>query len=351
MQEPVTDHFAYGGQAVIEGVMMRGRCELAVAVRAPSGEILVWSDELHASRLARRVRKWPFVRGAILLWDTLALGMRALVFSANVGMTDEEAEGRKGAETDGRKRGAEQAGGAITGAALWGTVAFSIVCSIGLFFVLPLVAVAFLDRFIASALVSNVVEGIIRLGILVGYVWGIGFLPDIRRVYAYHGAEHKTIHAWEAGDDLDVANVRRHPLEHPRCGTGFLLVVMLLSVAVFLTLGRPDLPLRIASRIVFVPIIAGVAYEFLKYSARHGDSPLWRTLMWPSLKLQLLTTRQPDDGMLEVALAAFRRILVADGRLDPADPRLADAVQVDAQGRPLDLVPLPEPILVPTAAD
>jgi uncharacterized protein YqhQ len=343
MQEPVTDHFAYGGQAVLEGVMMRGRREMAVAVRAPTGEIVVWSEPVRGSRLARRVRKWPFVRGAVLLWDTLALGMRALVFSANVGMIEERAE-----LTEEQR---EKSGGMLAGAALWGTVAFSIALSIGLFFVLPLVVVAFLDRYIESAFVSNAVEGLIRLGLLIGYIYGIGFVPDIKRVYSYHGAEHKTIHAWETGDELDVAHVRRHPLEHPRCGTGFLLVVMLLSVAVFMTLGRPDLLLRIASRILLVPVIAGVAYEFLKFGARHARSPVWRTLMWPSLKLQRLTTREPDDSMIEVALAGFFRILVSDGRLDPHDPRLAAAVAVDAEGRPLQPAPVPELIPVPSAAD
>jgi uncharacterized protein YqhQ len=349
MQEPITDHFAYGGQAVLEGVMMRGRRELAVAVRAPSGEIVVWSDEVQSSRLARKVRKWPFVRGAVLLWDTLALGMRALVFSANVGIAVEGDETDEGDEAKSAKKAGNE-GGALVGVALWGTVALSIAFSIGLFFVLPLVVVAFLDRYIESALVSNIVEGLIRLGLLVGYVYGIGFVPDIKRVYGYHGAEHKTIHAWEAGDELDPARVRNYPLEHPRCGTGFLLVVMLLSVAVFLTLGRPDLPLRIASRIVLVPVIAGVAYEFLKFSARHARSPLWKALMWPSLKLQRLTTREPDDSMIEVAVAAFLRILVADDRLSPDDPRLARTRSVDAAGKPLEREG-PALVPVPTAAD
>jgi uncharacterized protein YqhQ len=268
--------------------------------------------------------------------------MRALVFSANVGING---EGAQGAQDEG-----DEKGGTLVGAALWGTVALSIAFSIGLFFVLPLLVVAFLDRFIETALVSNVVEGLIRLGLLVGYIYGIGFVPDIRRVYSYHGAEHKTIHAWEAGDELEPSRVRNYPLEHPRCGTGFLLVVMLLSVAVFLTLGRPELLLRIASRILLVPVIAGVAYEFLKFSARHAQNPLWKGLMWPSLKLQRLTTRQPDDSMLEVAIAAFLRILVADDRLAANDPRLANARRVDAGGTSLEPGE-PPTVAVPSAAD
>lgn len=340
MQEPITDHLGYGGQAVMEGVMMRGRREMAVAVRAPSGEIVVWSDAVRSSRLARKVRGRPFVRGAVLLWDTMALGVRALVFSALVGATGTDERARERADERG-----------VTGPVLWLAVAVSIAFAIGLFFVLPLLAVAWLDRFIASALVSNIVEGLIRLGLLVGYMHAIGFLPDIRRVYGYHGAEHKAIHAWEAGDPLDVATVRRHPLEHPRCGTGFMLVVMLLSLVVFVALGRPDLPLRIASRIVLVPVVAGFAYEFLKYGARHAEHRLLRLVLAPGMKLQLLTTRQPDDSMLEVAIAALARVLAADGRIAPDDPRLALARPVDGAARPLEPVGVPAPALQPLAAD
>jgi uncharacterized protein YqhQ len=340
MKQRTSDQVAYGGQAVIEGVMMRGRQEMAVAVRAPSGEILVWSEPLKSSRLARRVRPWPFVRGAILLGDTLALGMRALMFSAALAMPNQP---DAGADGDDSPRG-------LNAKPIWFAVATAVLFAIGLFFVLPLLATALLDRYIDSAFVSNLVEGGIRLAILLGYVLAIGRLPEIRRVFAYHGAEHKAIHAWEAGDDLSVEQVRRHPLEHPRCGTGFLLVVMLLSVVVFILIGRPDLPVRIASRIVLIPLIAGVAYEFLKFGGRHATRWLTRVLLTPGMRLQRATTRQPDDAILEVAIAALLRVLVADGHVAESDPRLAAARRVDADGRPLEeIVQIGEPVAM--AAD
>jgi|SRR5579884_3983134 len=343
MQEPVTDPFAYGGQAVMEGVMMRGRREMAVAVRAPSGEILVWSEPVKSSRLARKVRNWPFVRGAILLWDTMVLGMRALVFAATAATLPEP--GAAGAV-----KPDDAAAGPVSGPLLWLTVGVSILLAIGLFFVLPLVAVSALDHHIASSFVSNLVEGLIRLVLLVGYIGGVALLPDIRRVYAYHGAEHKTIHAWEAGDTLDAAHAKRYPLEHPRCGTGFLLVVVLLSIVVFVLLGRPPLLPRIASRIVLVPVIAGIAYEFLKFGAKHAQNKVLRLILQPSLKLQRLTTREPDAGMLDVAIAALLRVLVADGHIAADDPRLANARPVDANAQPLP-TPAAEGVPEPAVAD
>jgi uncharacterized protein YqhQ len=314
----------YGGQAVMEGVMMRGRQSMAVAVRAPSGDIAVYHETLKMSPLLRRARRLPLLRGVFLLWDTMLLGMRALVFSANVGLAEETDEGAEGA-------------GAISGAALWGTVALSILFSIGVFFVLPLAAVSFVDRYISSSLVSNLVEGAIRLGLLVGYMALLAQLKDVRRVFAYHGAEHKTINAYEAGDPLDVEHVRRHSLSHTRCGTGFLLVVVLLSVLVFALLGRPDLYLRIASRILLVPVIAGLAYEFLKFTAARDKNPIIRTLIAPSLALQRITTREPDDSMLEVALVAFKRVLVEDAVLPRAAVEYPGVVPVDQAGRSLRL--------------
>jgi uncharacterized protein YqhQ len=322
---------------VIEGVMMRGRREMAVAVRAPSGEIVVWSEPIKSSRLARRVRPLPFVRGAILLGDTLAMGLRALMFSAAL------------ATPPGDDENADSVS-AMRAKPLWLTIAMAVLFAIGLFFVLPLLATAMLDRFIDSPFVSNLVEGAIRLAILLGYVLAIGRLPEVRRVFAYHGAEHKAIHAWEAGDELTVEHVRRHPLEHPRCGTGFLLVVMLLSVVVFLAIGRPELPIRIASRIVLVPLIAGVAYEFLKFGGRHATRWLTRVLLTPGMRLQRATTRQPDDAILEVAIAALLRVLVADGHVAASDPRLTKARRVDANGRPIEeIIHIGEPVAL--AAD
>jgi uncharacterized protein YqhQ len=325
MNQRADEQTAYGGQAVIEGVMMRGRREMAVAVHAPSGEIVVWSEPLTSSRLARRVRPWPFVRGAILLGDTLALGLRALVFSAAFAERDAK---RANGETD-------QSASGKRGTPVWAAVGLAIVVSITLFFLIPLGVAALLDRIIASALLSNLIEGAIRLALLFSYVVAIGRLPEISRVFAYHGAEHKAIHAWEAGDELTVESVRRHPLAHPRCGTGFLLVVMIVSTVVFVLLGRPEMPLRIASRVVLLPAIAGVAYEFLKFGGRHARHRLARVLLTPGLRMQRLTTREPDDDMIAVAIAALLRVLAADGEVSEDDPRLATARWVDAAGNPI----------------
>lgn len=328
--------FYYGGQAVMEGVMMRGRKTLAIACRAPNGAIVVYEEELKPGPVLRRVRNWPFVRGAVVLWDTLLLGMRSLIFSANVSLLEESSE-----EDD-----EDEEPVALSGIFLWGTVAISMLFAIGLFFVAPLAITGFLDRYIASDLASNIVEGIIRLGVLVGYLSLIARMDDIRRVFAYHGAEHKTINAFEAGLPLDVKNVRTRALEHIRCGTGFLLLVVLISVLVFALLGRPPWVWRIASRIVLVPFIAAIGYEVIRFGAAHAENLVMRAILKPGLILQRLTTREPDDAMLEVSITAFNRVAVADGVLSPAEVQ-DGAIRVDQMGLPLE--PQPEPASV--AAD
>jgi uncharacterized protein YqhQ len=327
----MSENKVYGGQAVMEGVMMRGRRDMAIAVRAPTGEIALYHEPLKGGTLAQRARPLPLVRGVFMLWDTLVMGMRALVFSANVGLIEGKVEDNRNASDE-----------SLTGWALWGTVAVSIVFSIVLFFILPLVIIAFLDRWIASDLVSNIIEGAIRLGVLVGYMAAIGQMNDIRRVFSYHGAEHKTINAYEAGDPLDVEHVRRHSISHPRCGTGFLLVVVLLSIFVFALLGRPDMFWRVTSRIVLVPVIAALAYEFIKITALYYHNPIVKILVAPSMALQRLTTRNPDDSMLEVAIVSFKRVLVAEGRMPAHEVARDDIVEVDESGRPLSQ-PVPEP--------
>lgn len=302
--------YFYGGQAVMEGVMMRGRRSMAVACRAPDGEIVVWEDELRPGPFLQRVRPLPFIRGVFLLWDTLLLGTRSLMFSANVSLQEEDEDPEQtedAAEPD-----------ALTGPLLWGTVAVSLLFAVGLFFVVPVAFSAFLERYISSHFLVNLLEGVIRLGLLIGYLWLIARMEDIRRVFGYHGAEHKTIHAHEKGLALNVENVRPQPLEHVRCGTGFLLLVVLISVLIFVLLGRPPLLWLVASRIVLVPVIAAIAYEVIQLAGKHTDSIWVRAILWPGLMLQRLTTREPDDGMLEVAIAAFKRVAVRDGILDPA---------------------------------
>ena len=272
--------------------MMRGRKSMAVAVRDPSGKIV-----LHSEPLSGRIRsgfwpKVPFVRGLVMLWDTLVLGTRTLMYSANVSLAEEDVE--------------------LTTPVVAATLLFSLSVGIGLFFLLPLVLVGLVDRFIASDILSNLLEGVIRLSVLLSYLALIGLMPDIKRVFAYHGAEHKTIAAFEGGAPLDPEGVRKYSTAHTRCGTGFLLIVVVISILLFAFLGRPPMVLRIFSRILFVPVIASISYELIRFSADHSGNPLVRAFIMPSLTLQRLTTREPDDPMLEVAIAALEPVLAAD---------------------------------------
>jgi len=285
--------FDYGGQAVMEGVMMRGRNSMAVAVRHPSGRIVIHNEPLKSPLYTSRWWRLPFLRGLVVLWDTLVLGMRSLIYSANVALEEEEVEFR--------------------GPAVWGLVLVSLTFAIGIFFLVPLLLVGLIDRFITSALVSNLIEGVLRLGLFLGYIGLIGLLPDIRRFFAYHGAEHKTINAYEAGAPLNPASVTAYTTAHTRCGTGFLLFVLVLSIFVFALLGRPPFIWRILSRLLLIPLIVSVIYEFIKFAARHQDNPLLRALVSPGLALQSLTTREPDEEMLEVAIAALESLLAAKG--------------------------------------
>jgi uncharacterized protein YqhQ len=300
----------YGGQAVMEGVMMRGAKSMAVAVRAPNGQIVVHSEPLNQAIYGSWVAKVPFVRGTTLLWDTLVLGIRTLMLSAEVAVQDEVSSANSGSS-------AESAESAFSTPLAWGSLFLSLAIALGLFFVLPALLTRLVDRYIAGALLSNLVEGMIRLSFVLGYVWAVGYLPDIRRVFAYHGAEHKTVHAYEHGQPLTVESVRAHTTSHERCGTSFILVVAVISVLVFALFGRPPLPLRLASRILFIPVIVGIAYEYIKFGAKYGDRWWMRALLFPGLMMQRLTTREPEDDMIEVAIVALTRVLSEDGRPVP----------------------------------
>lgn len=285
--------FNYGGQAVIEGVMMRGRKHMAVAVRNPKGEIVLHSEPLNPRIYSSFINKVPFLRGFTLLWDALVLGMRTLMFSAEVAMGEEEAE--------------------FTGPMAWGTVAFSLLLAVAIFFVSPLLLISLIKQFVeVSILVQHLIEGVVRLALFLGYVWGIGFLAEIKRVFGYHGAEHKAINAYEQGVELTPEKVAQCSIVHPRCGTAFLLIVMVISIFVFALVGDPPLWLKIVSRIVLIPVVAGIAYEFLKFSAAHQENPLMKLLIAPGLALQGLTTREPDLSMLEVSIAALQKLLVEE---------------------------------------
>jgi uncharacterized protein YqhQ len=274
----------------MEGVMMRGQRYMAVAVRAPSSEIVLRSEELPKRLYQSAITRIPFLRGTLMLWDTLGLGMRALMFSADVAMGEEDVK--------------------LSKPVAWSTAAIGIILGIGLFFVLPVVVTTFLHNQVGNSLVANVAEGVLRIAMLVAYVWAIGLFPDIARVYMYHGAEHKAINAFEAGERLNVPDMLPYSIRHPRCGTNFLLIVGLLAIAVFAPLGRPDSWLvLIGSRIVLVPVIAGIAYEAIKWGAAHIEHPAVKGVMAPGLALQGLTTREPDSGQVEVAATALREVL------------------------------------------
>lgn len=281
--------------------MMRGSKSMAVAVRSPEGEIVLHTEPLNPGIYASKASKIPFVRALTSLWDVLVLGIRTLMYSAEVALGPEE-------DVD------------FSGPVAWGTVAVSFVVAIGLFFVGPLLLVGFVDRFIASDFLSNVLEGVIRLAMFVVYIWAIGRLPDIRRVFAYHGAEHKTINAYEAGADLTPEAVAQHSTAHYRCGTAFLLSVMVISILIFSLLGRPPMGIRILSRIVLIPVVAGVAYEYIRFTNRHRDHPIVRVVAAPNLALQSLTTREPDQDMLEVSIAALKCVLETESASAVPEP-------------------------------
>jgi uncharacterized protein YqhQ len=291
---------------------------MAVAVRHPSGEVVVHTEPL-VSRVHKSVwAKRPFIRGVLMLWDTLSLGMKALVFSANVALEEDDEKDPhpnplpEGEGTVAQRQAETAAKDAFQGGVMWGTMILAMVFGIGLFFVSPLLLTRLVESRLPNAAASVVVEGLIRIVLFFGYVWLIGRLGDVRRVFAYHGAEHKTINAYEAGEQLTPERVGRYSVAHPRCGTAFLLYVVVLSIFVFGLLGRPSLPVRIATRIALVPVIASVAYEVIRFSARRQGNPAVRLLLIPGLALQALTTREPDDSQVQVAIAALNRVLEVD---------------------------------------
>lgn len=297
---------SYGGQAVMEGVMMRGKEHVAMAVRAPDGQILTYQEALPP--LYRS--KWmsvPFLRGVLGLWDSMNLGMRFLTKSSNmVNGEDEQIEGKE----------------------LVLTVLLSLVLGIGLFFLLPALVSGWLDGPLGlgslgrtGAWLSNLLEGLIRLAILVVYLVVVGRMPEIRRVFSYHGAEHKTINAFEGGAELTPENVSKYTLVHPRCGTSFILTLVLISVLFFSLLGPLPLLWRLLTRLLLLPVVSGLAYEYIRFAARHmDDSAFIRALIKPNLALQKLTTREPSEDMLEVAIKAFTLMYEAEQKPDQGTP-------------------------------
>ena len=280
-----------GGQAVLEGVMMRGVSTWAVAVRNPEGEIETVSFPLVSWTKRHRVLRWPIIRGVVALAESLKIGFSALGISANAQMGDEEEEIGKGTWT--------------------GTVIFAVLFAVGLFFLLP----ATLAKLVGGSnngLAFVVVEKIIRISIFIGYLWLIARMKDLQRVFQYHGAEHKTISCYEAGLPLTPENAQQFSRLHPRCGTSFLLIVMIVAIFVFAPLGRPDWPILFGSRVIGIPIVAGLAFELIKIFGKNRTKRWARILMWPGMQLQKLTTREPDLTQLAVAIAALEAVLAVE---------------------------------------
>jgi len=307
--------YNYGGQALIEGVMMRGRDAIAVALRHPDGRI-VWSTErLDSGFHATRWSRMPFVRGLVVLWETLIVGTRWLVRSAGVAASEEGVELGKGS------------------IALMLTLTLAI--GIGIFFLLPLFLASATAGSIENGLVQHLFEGLIRVALFIGYLLLIAQAKDVRRVFQYHGAEHMTIHALEHGDPLTTAEVRKYPTAHQRCGTEFLVVVVILSIFAFSFVGRQSPLVMVASRILLVPVIAAVGYEILRWGARHRANPIVHAIMLPGIWVQMITTRKPTDDMIEVAIVSMEQALLADGQEVPAGGTHLDREPLELAQPPL----------------
>jgi uncharacterized protein YqhQ len=287
---------SYGGQALIEGVMMRGSKALVVAMRAPDGHI-----ELHKEALTgiykSKIKQIPFLRGLLLLWDSLVLGTQMLTLSANLQSGEDEK---------------------IEGKSFYLMLFVSMVFAVGIFFLLPVLLSNWLEKsLLVSAWWGGVIEGIIRLIMFLIYLWAVGNLKDIQRVFSYHGAEHKTINTYEAGVPLIVENIKKYSVEHTRCGTSFLISLVLLSILLFSLLGPLPLFWRLVSRVIAIPILAGIAYEYIRWSSKNIKSFIVKFLITPNLWVQKLTTREPDEKMIEVALTALNELRVMENEIIP----------------------------------
>ena len=339
--------YTYGGQALIEGVLMRGRDAIAVALRHPDGRIVFATERLDAGFHGSGWSKRPFIRGLVVLYETLIVGTRWLVRSANVQ-----------ANADGVEIGR---------AAVAIMLGLTLVAGIGVFFLLPLLIASVTTAGVDNGWAQHLVEGLIRVAIFLGYLVLIGRSPDISRVFQYHGAEHMTIHALEAGDPLTVTEVRKYPTAHQRCGTEFLVIVIILSIIAFSLVGRQTPIVMVVSRILLIPVIAAVGYEILKLGARHRSNPIVKALFYPGLLVQKITTKQPTDDMIEVAIVSMEQALEADGeavpegstpferdpmQLGPVDADDADDADGAAAASALapDHVPAPAPLPAAAAA-
>ncbi len=292
-----------GGQAVIEGVMMKGPESIAIAIRRPDGEIEIKKEKLKSNR--KTISKIPIIRGLFAFVDAMVVGVKALSFSAEFIEEEEDKKPKKPSKWD----------NFLDKNMIAISIVFSIFFSIGLFILLPTFAVSFIGNVSKSPLVMNLIEGLVRVAIFVGYIAAISRMKDIKRVFEYHGAEHKTIFCYESEEELTPQNARKFTRLHPRCGTSFLFLVMIVSILLFSFFRWPNLLIRLIIRIALMPLVAGISYELIKWAGR-SDSKLVCAISAPGLWLQKITTQEPDDSQLEVAIAALKSVLVEDQEAD-----------------------------------
>ncbi len=283
--------FHYGGQAVIEGVMIRGRTAKVTAVRRPNGEITTDVKPLPSTSTSW-VRRAPLIRGVIILIEAMVLGIQSLMQSANIAMEEEDVK--------------------ISNKAIWGMLLISVILAVGLFFIAPLYLTNFLRSYLPNTVVFNLIEGLIRVVIFLGYIKVISYMSDIKRVFTYHGAEHKAVNAYEAGVPMEVSAIKTFSRTHVRCGTSFLFVVMFIAIIIFSLVGVWDLWLMFLSRIVLIPVIMALGYEFIYFGAKHTNNWFMKIVLSPGLWLQSMTTAEPDDKQLEVAIAAMKKAVEVD---------------------------------------
>lgn len=298
---PEKKKFSYGGQAVIEGVMIRGRSAVVTAIRRPGGDIAIDSKPVPTIEKSR-ARRIPFVRGVVVLFESLALGLKSLMYSANIALEEEEEQ--------------------LSNKALWGMIAIGAVLVVAIFFVAPLFLTKLINSFLPNSVAFALIEGIIRIVMFVAYLKLIGLMPDVKRVFTYHGAEHKTVNAFEAGVTLQPDAVKVYSRAHVRCGTSFLFFVLIVAILVFSLVGRQVLWLMVIYRIVLIPVIMGIGYEIIYFGARHTNNWLMKIVLTPGLWLQSLTTGEPDNRQLEVAIAAMNKAV----EIDRAEEAPASAV-------------------------
>jgi len=291
--------FYYGGQAVIEGVMIRGKKAVVTAVRRPGGDIAVDTKPL-SPIYTGWMRRAPLLRGVIILIEAMVLGIRSLMYSANVALEEEKEK--------------------FSGRTAWLTISASVAFAVVLFFLIPLFITRLIDPYISSSIIFHIIEGGIRLAIFIAYLVIIGQIPDIKRVFTYHGAEHKAVNAFESGVPMEVSAVNAHGTAHVRCGTSFLFAVLIIAIIVFAFIGRQALWLMVLSRILLIPVIAAMGYEVVHFSAGHSRNLLVKAIIMPGLWLQALTTKQPDDSQLEVALAALKQAVDIDRAEEKPQP-------------------------------